>query len=301
VAPYSPSSLDAGNPFPARGENERPFIDVPVPLDAARKVRDQPQSYDDHFSQAQLFWLSMTPVEKDHMVQAFTFELGKCYEQAIKERELQVLANVDAELCSEVADGLGLPAPSATVPVPEVTPSPALSQLGQRWPTDGRLIGVLVDENSDADEVRTVREAVFAQGMVPLLIAPRGGKIFTGSPEPLDVQRTLLTARSVEFDAILVSGAMTPGPDAVPSRDAKAGEPSTPSVDPRVSLMLAEAFRHCKAIGAWGSGTTVLTAGGYADQPGIVVGTEAEQVLGSVVDLMAEHRVWHRFPSTVAG
>ena len=56
----------------------------------------------------------MSDVERMHIVEAFTFELGKCYEQAIKERMLSRLANVDADLCAQVAAGLGLPAPAGT-------------------------------------------------------------------------------------------------------------------------------------------------------------------------------------------
>ena len=75
-----------------------------------------------------MFYRSLTPLEQAHIVEAFTFELGKCYEQAIKERELQVLANVDADLCAQVAAGLGLPAPKGS-PRRDVTLSPALSQV----------------------------------------------------------------------------------------------------------------------------------------------------------------------------
>jgi catalase len=70
-----------------------------------------------------MFYRSLTPLEQAHIVEAFTFELGKCYEQAIKERELRVLADVDADLCAQVAAGLGLPAPTGS-PAQEVTLSP---------------------------------------------------------------------------------------------------------------------------------------------------------------------------------
>jgi len=299
IAAYHPSSLDGGNPFPAKVATERAFIDVPAALPASVKVRAAPQSYDDHFSQPRMFWLSMTPLEQDHIVSAFTFELAKVYEQTIKERELQVLANVDPALCAQVASGLGLAAPDPTLAVPQVTPSPALSQIGARWPTDGRQIGILVDANADEDAVRTLVKTIFSSGMVPLLIAPTGGKIFAASSEPLDVQRTLLTARSVEFDALVVVGAMTAGEDAAPSRDARAGAPTpAPGVDPRVALMLNEAYRHAKAIGGWGPGAALLGALGYDQQPGIVTASTAEGVLSSVVDLLGEHRVWDRFPAT---
>ena len=67
------------------------------------------------------FYASLSPIEQDHMVEAFTFELSKCYEQAIRERMLGVLANVDTELTAKVAAGLGLPAPEGKPPV-NVTP-----------------------------------------------------------------------------------------------------------------------------------------------------------------------------------
>ena len=48
-------------------------------------------------------------VEQDHIVDAYTFELAKCYEQTIKERQLQCLANIDPVLCAEVATGRRTP------------------------------------------------------------------------------------------------------------------------------------------------------------------------------------------------
>ena len=110
-------------PVPRRGHRRR-LRRGPVRVTQVDKVRAKPASYDDHYSQASLFWRSMTPVEQDHIVLAYTFELGKCYEQAIKERQLQALANIDAELCSRVADGLGLPGAEAGPDVDDV-PRPA--------------------------------------------------------------------------------------------------------------------------------------------------------------------------------
>jgi catalase len=131
VAPYHPNSLAGGNPFPTE---DHAFVDIPVTVTEAPKVRANPASFDDHYSQVRLFWLSMTPVERQHIISAYTFELNKCYEQAVKERQLLALANIDPVLCQQVAAGLGLPAPEPTVPLADVTASPALSQLGGTWP-----------------------------------------------------------------------------------------------------------------------------------------------------------------------
>ncbi|GIE94200.1 catalase [Paractinoplanes rishiriensis] len=293
VAPYRPNSLDGGNPFTA-GDAENAFLDVPVVVAEAPKIRENPVSFDDHFSQTRLFWLSMSPVEQEHIIRAYTFELGKCYEQAIKERQLQCLANIDPVLCAQVATGLGLPAPEPTRPLADVAPSPALSQVGQEWPADGRIVGIVVGEDG-LDDVRSVRTAIFGAGMVPLLIAPHGGMV-----GDLPVQRTFATARSVEFDALLLATAPPPAPDALPARDDKAGAPGPAALDPRVTLLIDECWRHAKAIGAWGTGTAALASTGVAGTPGVVSADSGTAALTEVQQLMATHRVWQRFPTAAA-
>ncbi|MDQ1040335.1 catalase [Streptomyces sp. V3I8] len=295
TAPYKPNSLDGGCPFLA-GADTGAFIETPVEVPQGRKVREAPASYSDHFSQPRLFWLSMTPVEREHIVNAYTFELNKCYEQPVKERALRVLANIDTELCEQVAAGLGLPAPQATVPLVDAEPSPALSQVGAVWPLDGRIIGIVTDAQGDLDGVRTVRQAVLDAGMVPLVIAPAGGVLDAGG-EPLQAQRTFATARSVEFDAILVAGVPGPGKDAFGARDAKAGDAGLDVVaDPRVSLLLTEAFRHGKAVGGWAGADAVLSAAGIpAGAAGVVTADSGAAALEQVTALLGSHRVWERF------
>ncbi|WP_193606536.1 catalase [Nocardioides lijunqiniae] len=294
VAPYKPASLDGGCPFFA-GAGDNAFEDLPVRVAESTKVRENPASYDDHYSQPRQFWLSMTPVEREHIVRAYTFELGKCYEQAIKERQLQSLANIDPVLCQEVATGLGLPAPKATIELEEPDLSPALSQVGGEWPPDGRMVGIVVDPDGDLEGVRALRRTIDAAGMVPLLIAPHGGMV-----DDMPVQRTFATGRSVEYDVLLVAGAPVPAPDALGARDDKAGTPDQPLVDPRVVLMVQECFRHAKVIGAWGEGVHVLAAAGTpSGGPGVVTGEDAATVFTEVQGLMAAHRVWERFPASI--
>ncbi|MGB0100046.1 MAG: catalase [Nocardioides sp.] len=296
VAPYQPNSLDGGCPFFAGGARDAAFVDVPARVSESVKVRAHPASYDDHYSQARQFWLSMAAPEKEHIVAAYTFELSKCFEQAIRERQLQALANIDPDLCSQVAVGLGLPAPDPTEPLPDLAPSPALSQLGDTWPTDGRMVGILVDPDGDLTGIDAVREAVSAAGMVPLVIAPRGGKLSDGTT----VQRTFAATRSVEFDAVLVAGAPEPAPDALAARDSKAGEGGSPQLDPRVVLLLQECFRHAKAIGAWGAGTGALEIAGVADAPGVVTGSDPATVFDAVHAALGAHRVWERFGTVLS-
>jgi catalase len=285
VAPYRPNSLDGGCPFVA-GSDTGAYIEAPVPVAASPKVRDAAASFDDHFSQPRLFWRSMSEPEREHIAAAYAFELGKCYEKAVKERGLKVLANIDAGLCRTVAEALGLPAPGPTVALADPEPSPALSQIGRTWPLDGRVVGIVVpDAGHDVAEAgRLVRE----RGMLPLVVAPTGGE---------GVQRSYATARSIEFDALLVAGAPASGTD---------------GLDQRLLVLVGEAYRHGKPLGAFGGGEAVLAAAGVstggeavlpassanAPTAGVVTADNATTAVELVADLLGGHRVWDRFPVT---
>ncbi len=273
VAPYQPNSLDAGCPF-ALASSPTAFREVAMPVTGS-KVRQAPASFADHFSQARLFYLSLSEVEQRHLTDAIIFELSKCYETPIRVRELQVLANVDQQLCATVAEGLGLPAPAATEPAVEVSPSPALSQLGQRWPIAGRVVGLLVGPESDATAIAQLQQQVIAAGMLGLVVAPIGGTLPAGD-EQLTVQRSYATVRSIEFDALVVAPGLANPPDS------------------RIAILLSETYRHGKAILGWGDAETVVGSTGYLPDGALQAVPGPDQVLEPLQDALSQHRDWQR-------
>ena len=291
VAPYRPNSLDAGCPFTA-GAAEGARVDVPAAVEQSQKVRAAARSFDDHFSQARMFYRSMTPVEKDHIIAAYTFELAKCYETVVRERQLLALANIDADLCAAVASSLGLPAPSPTVEHADTAPSAALTQVGTPYPVDGRKVGVVVDEASDLSAVRSVIDAVAAAQMIPFVVAGHGGTI-----GDLTVSRTFATARSFEFDALVVAGSGSDASDTAATLDARAG--ASGPLDSRPALLLAEMWRHCKVIGFLGDDTTAVATAAGVDLAGagIVTSDDSAEVVREITRLLALHRAWDRFPT----
>ena len=294
VAPYRPNSLDGGCPFVA-GVGDGAFIDVPAVVEESIKERRAPASFADHFSQVTLFYRSLTPVEQDHVVAAYSFELGKCYEEPIKARQLAALANIDPDLCARVAEGLGLPVPSPTLEVADVPPSPALSQLGQTWPVAGRQVGVVIGPDSKAREVASVLSDLAKADVTAVVIAPHGGTL-----GGVGVQRTFATASSVEFDALILTGLVAPAPDASPAVDAKAGVAASVALDPRVVKLVQEVWRHSKAIGVVGDSAPLDASGVPAQAPGVSVGKPAA-VVKEVLAGLKQHRAWDRFPAGARG
>ncbi|MGA8329529.1 MAG: catalase [Mycobacterium sp.] len=274
LAPYRKNSIDGGEPLVA-GADDGGYVQTPRRIEGTAE-RAQPVSFDDHFTQPAIFYRSLSDIEKLHIIEAFTFELGKCYEQAIKERELEVLANVDADLCAQVAAGLGLPAPQGNPPT-DITLSPTLSQVPtEPGPVTGRKVGIIADAGSNLAGVGKLIKALTEHGVVPLLTAPVGGVLKSGRRSEI-VERTLVTARSIEYDAVIVAAGTTPG-------------------DFRQISLLREVFRHCKAIAAWGDGRVVLEQAGIgADAPGVRFSESVDKrFVSGFIDALGLHRAWDR-------
>ena len=66
--------------------------------DRSRDAKVRERGPDDEYAQATLFWNSMTEIEQDHIVDAYTFELGKVDVPAVVERMVTRLSLVDDEL-----------------------------------------------------------------------------------------------------------------------------------------------------------------------------------------------------------
>ncbi|MEV0079886.1 catalase [Nocardia neocaledoniensis] len=274
IAPYKPNSLGGGCPYAAsfadQAYEETP-TPIPPPAATLRTSADSAEaevSFADHFSQPRMFYRSLTAGERQHLADAFAFELGKCSQQAIRARGVQMLANVDGDLAGYVAGQLGLDTPAATVETRELAPSPALSQRHGAFPVDGRTVAVLVDDTATEAALAEVREALTGARVRPLLVAARAGTVGA-----VPVDRTFATMRSIEFDGLVLLG----GP-----------------VDPRVDVLIAEMWRHGKAIAAIGTAASLLHRNGVdPDAPGVTVG-DAGIATDRLLTHLGEHRAWAR-------
>ncbi|HZH02466.1 MAG TPA: catalase, partial [Myxococcaceae bacterium] len=180
---YEPNSLAGGCPFQAGMKGYRPF---PQPVHED-KVRGKPEKFADHYTQATLFWKSQTPVEQNHIIAAFRFELSRVQTQAIRERVVSMLANVDDALARGVAGGLGFEVPEPmTVALdvhttPEVERSRALSLFSRpgNGSVKGRRVALLVADGVDAAPLLALHAALAEAGAVPRFIGPRLGRVKT--------------------------------------------------------------------------------------------------------------------------
>ena len=161
---YEPNSL-AG---PEAGPREDPSTGFHSfsSVEEGPKLRIRAESFADHYSQTRQFYISQTPVEQNHIADAFTFELSKVENPAIRARIVSHLLNVDGGLAEKVAKGLGFQnMPKRAEPaIPtrtDLEPSPALSILLNR-PTkfEGRKVGALVTDRINSDLITALKKAL---------------------------------------------------------------------------------------------------------------------------------------------
>lgn len=265
-------------------------------------IRRRAESFQDHYSQARMFFTSMTPVEAEHIVAAFGFELGKVEVGEIRSRVVDQLNLVDHDLAAQVAAKLGLPVPEEQ-PVNDTVPaSPALSQLNSA-PSgiESRKIAVLVADGIDVRGTEAFLAAMREHGALPEVLAPAGGGTVTGgSGGELAVDRAINTMASVLYDAAVVPC----GPDAM---DILSG-------DGYAMHFVTEAYKHLKPVGAFGAGIKLLPKAGITEQIaegtdvvdayGVVTTTAAAGDLGddffdAFAAALAKHRIWDRLTDAV--
>jgi catalase len=229
-----------------------------------------------------MFFRSQSKPEQAHMASALVFELSKVQTPHVREAIVGHLRHVDEALARRVADGLGMaampPAPRAAVEARDMPESPALRIIGKMKDTlEGRCVGILINDGSDAPTIRALGKAIAAAGATFKIVAPKlgGAKLSDGKTMPADGQ--LAGTPSMVFDAVAIVLSKEGGQSL--AREAAA-------VD-----FARDAFGHLKAIAADAGAQAVLAAGNIGKDKGVV---DAADVKGFIA--AAKTRQWDREP-----
>jgi catalase len=276
---YEPSSLDPASPR-AQSSGFRSFVE---PTDAGGKGRVRAESFADHYSQARLFFRSQTGIEQSHMAGALIFELSKVATAEIRSRIVGHLLCIDENLAQRVADGLGLkalPDPAqARVAAQDMPPSRPLSIVANMKPTlEGRSVGILVDDGSDAGHVKRIADAARRAKATVKIVAPKIGGATLSDGSILAADGQLAGTPSLVFDAV-----------ALVLDNAAAARMCR---DPAARDFVGNAYAHLKAIAYSADSKVLLEKCGISDaqaDPGVVKADEVEAFIAA-----ASTRQWER-------
>ncbi len=278
---YEPNTLGEGST--PRESPTRGFASVQE-VNEGEKVRARSETFADHYSQARLFFRSMTPIEQHHIMNAFAFELGKVETIAIRKRMLGHLAIIDSPLGDGVAKRLGMEGEAdmikpARAPI-DLPLSPTLSLVKKAQQTiEGRKVGCLVTGGADADVLASLKLAVEAAGAKLEIVAPKVAGLKDSSGALIAVKHSLGGAPSVVFDAVAVVCSEEGGAALV--------------ADHRAVGWVSDAFNHCKAIGYVDGAVPLLSKAGVTEDAGVgkLTGSDDATVF---VEAAKTGRYWER-------
>ncbi|GGB39411.1 catalase [Fictibacillus barbaricus] len=270
---YHKNSLAANTPSPTP-EEEGGYVHYQEKVEG-RKIRSRSESFKDHFSQATLFWNSMSKPEKEHLKKAFSFELGKVKSKSVQQQVVDMFANVSLELATAFAEAIDAVPPSGEGSA-ATKASPALSQLNTNKSPHTRKVGVIVGQRVSG-EVAEILQELKSNGIQAECISDKLGKRIADNGSELEVMHTFLTASSVLFDAIYVVG----------------GNSENPMFKKEALYFVNEAFSHYKPIGATHEGEEWLSEAQIVGNPGVISGA-GKDFVPSFIEAISFHRHWDR-------
>lgn len=274
---YWPNRFEAQ---PPATKEEGGYVDYPERV-VGIKERAKSAKFKDHFSQAQLFFNSLSEIEKSHMLAAFSFELSHCDEPIVYERLVKRLADIDLGLAQSVGKMVGGAVPDKAGQANHGKKAKGLSQM-EYLPDEpiiaSRRIGIIVADGYDPIAFNAIYGAIQGAKAIPIVIGTHRSETFADgesqSGKGIVPDHHLEGQRSTMFDALFVPG----GKQAI----------ETLSKNGRALHYIREAFGHLKAIGATGEG--VLLVEKALQLPTVVTSSDNEAVESyGVVTLKSVH------------
>ncbi|MGF7185869.1 catalase [Desulfitispora alkaliphila] len=240
---YFPNALQGNSPHPVP-DQEGGYVHYTEKVEG-RKVRERSKSFNDHYRQSKIFWNSMSPIEKQHIIEAFHFELGGVMDKQVKQRIVDMYNNIDGHLATQIAMGIGATPPANPSKADVSDSSPAVSQENTIKTAKTRQVAILAENGVNFSEVNQVMNALNSAGLHCHIVSSKQGMITGVDGQQLEVNKSWLGAGSVMYDAVYVPGGRQ-------------------SVDQLMQLgdalhFINEAFKHAKTIGATNEGVDLLT------------------------------------------
>ncbi|MEK3888841.1 catalase [Bacillus sp. FSL K6-3431] len=243
-----------------------------------RKIRARSKSFEDHFSQATLFWNSMSKAEKEHIVNAFRFELSKVKNEEVQQKIVDMFSNVDLGLAAAFAETLGAAAPSSGG-TGVTKSSPALSQENTPKLAKTRKIAVVVADGFNGKTVKLVVEDLQGSGVQAAILSDKLGPIKADDGSICMSKHTFATDASVAFDGVYIAG----------------GTSASKQFEHDAKMFMKEAFIHYKMIAATDEGKRWFDDQKFPSNFGVILGSDqANNFTTQLVDAIAAHRFWNR-------
>lgn len=254
---------------PPAKPNEGSYIEYQQKVEGI-KQRTKSKKFREHFKQAMLFYNSLTPQEKTHLMSAFGFELDHCDDPIVYENLATRLADIDIELAKDVAELVGAKIPEQKTNPNHGKKTKGLSQFDfppAKTTIISRRVAIIIADGYDSTAFTAVKTAVASSQGIPIIIGTKRSEIFAAGQKRdqgkgIRPDHHLEGYRSTMVDAVFVPG----GRESI----------DTLKKNGRALHWVREAFGHLKTVGGTGEATELLQAA--FQLPGVQLASGAEAV-----------------------
>ncbi|WJD48298.1 MULTISPECIES: catalase HPII [unclassified Enterobacter] len=287
-ANYEPNSINDNWPRETPPAPQRGGFESYQERIEGHKIRERSPSFGEYYAHPRLFWQSQTPHEQQHIIEAFSFELGKVARAYIRERVVDQLAHIDITLAQAVAHNLGITltddqrniAPPQDVSGLKKDPSLSLYAIPDGT-LKGRVVAVLLNDTVSASQLYTLLQGLQAKGVHAKLLYSRMGEVTADDGSQVPIAATFAGSPSLTVDGVLVPG----------------GNPASLLDNGDANYYLLEAYKHLKPIALAGDARAfkaVLRVDAQGEE-GITEGDSVTQEwMDDFLMQLAGHRVWSR-------
>lgn len=273
---YHKNSLADNTPYTTPPEDGG-YQSYPKKVDG-HVIRARSDSFKDYFSQPRIFWNSMTPIEKQHTVEAFSYQLGKVKSESVRQQNVDLLVNVDKEMACTVADNIGVNHPSGSH-VSVSTSYPSLSQYNTPKYASTLKVGVLISNNFNENEVTNLLHVLHEQGIFVDIISETLSPVTGDNGTIIEIDKTFMTSSPYLLDALYVVGGSS-------KNEAK--------VKYDINNYIRVAYEHYKPIGVATTAEPYFQALGINTAPGVVFAKNQPDFENEFVAAVTQQRFWDR-------
>jgi len=243
------------------------------------KIRSRSESFNDYFSQPRIFWNSMSSVEKKHLINSLSYQLGKVRSESVRQQNVNMLVNVDKEMASIVADNIGVERPNGSH-VPISTSYPSLSLANSPRSAYTQKVGVLIGNDFNEKEVTKVLNLLEKNGVFVVFVSETLHPVTGADGTKIKVDQTFLTTSPYLLDSLYIVGGTSKNNQAKFNSDVK--------------YFINVAYKHLKPIGISTTGKSYIQSLDKNNLAGVIISENNSNFGDEFVSAIAQQRFWER-------
>lgn len=272
---YNDNSL-AGNTPQVSSIGEGGYVHFPEQVEGNITREIPSDSFTDYFSQARLFWNSMSNIEKEHLIETFSYHLGKVKSLSVRQQNVDMFANVDKEMAGKIANNIGVEPPKGSN-VDISANSPVLSEANTIYSCYTQKVGVLIGNGFDDEEVKSTLNILDQNGVFYELIGEKLGSITGRGGTRLEVDKIFSTSHPVLVDSIYIVGGN--------SNDQV-------KFDENIKEFIRMAYKYYKPIGVATTGQPYIEK--IKNSEGVILAQNNPSFEDNFISAIGQQRFWNR-------